>query len=371
MAVMEYNAREAMGRLGAPASGLTKRPLGRILRDAGLVTEERLTAALEEQQRTNELLGDILVRLGAIERADLNIALSIQKDLASSEDAIRLAAGIRKNLGHLLLQARRITPEQLAVALAEQKRTGEKLGQAMVRLGMLRERELDATLRFQQLQEAGKSVSLRLTLGELLVSANVITREQLDEALRRQLSSGKRLGEVLVEAGYADQGVINKGLRLQEMLLGAVLAAAMALAPASAAADQGTASASLGNAKVTVSATVLARASMQVVRQPSQLVVTEADVRRGFVEADAASIIELKSNSQAGCLLTFESHSLPTKETVVRGLGRDVSIGPHGGMIAQRVQGDMTTVLSFRFILADGAQPGTYAWPLALSVSPM
>lgn len=38
-------------------------------------------------------------------------------------------------------------------------------------------------------------------IGEVLVAAGAITREELQEALQEQRQSGKRLGEVLIEAG--------------------------------------------------------------------------------------------------------------------------------------------------------------------------
>lgn len=42
-------------------------------------------------------------------------------------------------------------------------------------------------------------------IGELLVERGVITREQLEEALRRQRENKKLLGEILVELGYATE----------------------------------------------------------------------------------------------------------------------------------------------------------------------
>jgi len=52
-----------------------KRPLGRILLDGSFIGPEALDAALEEQMRTNKLLGDILVDFGALNRAELESVL--------------------------------------------------------------------------------------------------------------------------------------------------------------------------------------------------------------------------------------------------------------------------------------------------------
>ncbi len=349
---------------------LTKRPLGRILLDGEFIIQAELDAALVEQRRTNELLGDILVRLGVIDPVELEVALSVQRDLATAEDAVRTAAGVRRMLGDLLVQARRITQGQLAAALEEQKKTGEKFGEVLVRLGQLSQGELDAALAFQKNQEGERPVSSRLTLGELLVSAGYITRQELEDALRRQRQSSKKLGEVLIEAGYAKPHEVAHGLRLQSMLLTAALTAALSLSSFSTAHAQPVA-ARPASAKVTVSATVLARASIKVLHQAPEIVVTDADIRRGFVDISAGSLIELKNNSLSGCLLTFEAHGLPFKEALVRGLGREVSIGPNGGMIFQTFKGTVTMALSYRFVLSEDAQPGTYTWPLSLSASPL
>ncbi len=346
-----------------------KRPLGRILVDGAFIAPETLDAALREQELTNALLGEILVRLGALDSAELETALAVQRDFAKVEDAVRAAAGVRRMLGELLLSARRITSVQLDAALSEQKRSGGKLGEALVRLGYLDRRELDVTLAFQEKQGVGKAPSC-LSLGELLVSAGYVTREHLEDALARQRGSDKKLGEVLVESGYAKPRHISHGLRIQEKLVTAALIAALALAPvAEAVAAQSAASAA--SAKITVSAMVLARASLNVLRQPSELVVTDADIRRGFLDVDAGSLVEIRNNSRRGVYVTFESHGLPFREALVRGFGREVSFGPNGGMITQPLTGKAVVALGYRFYFDGTAEAGTYAWPLSLSVNPV
>lgn len=194
-----------------------KRLIGRILLDGGFLSPGDLERALEEQGRTNELLGRILVRMGVLDAADLKAALSFQEHLGKPEDAVRVAAGARKKLGELLLHAGHITDRQLDKALAEQGETGEKLGEVLIRLGLLTERQLNGVLDFQQNQSALKPSPLML--GELLISAGYISRNQLDDALYKQTLSGKKLGEVLVEEGHAGHHHIHHGLRLQHMLI--------------------------------------------------------------------------------------------------------------------------------------------------------
>jgi type IV pilus assembly protein PilB len=48
----------------------------------------------------------------------------------------------------------------------------------------------------------------RKQLGELLVNTGLITKEQLEEALKIQSNSGGRLGQILVQLGYIDEEVL-------------------------------------------------------------------------------------------------------------------------------------------------------------------
>jgi hypothetical protein len=204
-----------------------RRPIGRILLDGGFLSQGDLGLALEEQKRTNELLGRVLVRMGVLDPADIDAVLAVQERLTRPEDAVKMAAGVRQMLGVLLLQSGRITNEELDHAIAEQKRSGERLGAILVRRGHLTEQQLFRLLDFQRNQGVDAPGPLRL--GELLVGAGRITREQLDAALRKQAGSGKKLGEVLIEEGYAQPGHIRHGMRLQQMLQTSVLAALLSI----------------------------------------------------------------------------------------------------------------------------------------------
>jgi mannitol/fructose-specific phosphotransferase system IIA component (Ntr-type) len=207
---------------------LNKRFIGQILIDGGFLPRQNIEAALEEQKKTNELLGQVLVRMHILDPVDVKVALSVQDHLDRVEDAVKIAAGVRRMLGDLLVQAGHITIEQLERAIVEQKRSGEKIGEVLVRQGLLTKRELYGVLDYQQKQSSAKPAPGPLRLGEILVSAGTITREQLDDALRKQTGSHKKLGEILVEEGYALPHHISHGMRLQQMLLTAVLVGLLA-----------------------------------------------------------------------------------------------------------------------------------------------
>ena len=346
-----------------------KRPLGRILLDGGFVQPKVLDAALEDQIKTERLLGDVLVDMGIISRPELDAVLWVQRDFSNVQDAIRAAAGIRRMLGELLISARLITPEQLDEALEEQKKTGEKLGEVLVRRGYITRRDLEITLSFQN-QMGRADAPTCLSLGQLLVSAGYITHEQLKDALDRQRSNGKKLGEVLVEAGHCEKYHVEHGLQIQSRLVAAALIAALSLAPLNEAASSQT-STQVMSTQIQVTAKVLARASFHVLRQPSEIVVTEADIRRGYMDINAGSLLEIKNNSRAGVMMSFEVRGMPFKEVLVSGMGREVAIGPGGGIITHQLIGTSIVALNYRFVFDKSSQAGTYAWPFSLSVSPV
>lgn len=206
---------------------LLRRHIGQILLDGKFLSRRDLDRALEEQKTTKELLGQVLVRMGVLKDTDVKAPLLLQEHLSHLEDAVKAAAGQRKLLGALLVQSGKITYEQLDQTIAEQKRTGEKLGEVFIRLGLLTERQLNAILDFQFYQTVATDGPLRL--GELLIATGHISREQLDRALTKQSISHKKLGEVLVEEGYVRPSQIKQGIHLQKMLVNSLLAAVLSM----------------------------------------------------------------------------------------------------------------------------------------------
>ncbi len=55
----------------------------------------------------------------------------------------------------------------------------------------------------------------RVRLGELLVAAQIITRDQLEEALELQKRDGRRLGKLLVQAGLVTETQVTQILSQQ------------------------------------------------------------------------------------------------------------------------------------------------------------
>ena len=56
---------------------------------------------------------------------------------------------------------------------------------------------------------------LKMRLGDLLVHENIITNEQLDNALSAQRSSGRKLGDTLIDLGFISEPQLLRFLAQQ------------------------------------------------------------------------------------------------------------------------------------------------------------
>ena len=78
------------------------------------------------------------------------------------------------------------------------------LAKILIRLGMVSEDTLTSILGVQ-MQSATK-----MRIGEMLLAQKYITREQLEQALETQKTTGKRLGRTLVDLGYKTVMALNR-----------------------------------------------------------------------------------------------------------------------------------------------------------------
>jgi hypothetical protein len=205
-------------------------------------------------------------------------------------------------------------------------------------------------------------------LGEILVAQGHISRDQLESALARQQTSGRRLGEELVKAGYVKRAVVSRALRMQRQITVAAMCSTIAMstiAPTVDAAPQ--------RGLIAVTAIVPAQTVAQLVEQPSEITITDADVARGYVEVAAGSRLRITSNNPAGYFIDFFTRLPIFRSVRVSNSNGSADLGPDGGTIIERGQHgrNLPLDLSYRFMLASNATPGTYAWPLALNVRPL
>lgn len=76
-----------------------------------------------------------------------------------------------------------------------------------------------------------QEIQQKSRLGLLLINKGLITRTQLDQALRLQSNSGMRLGEVLIDQGWINQRQLNRSLKKQSRYRYAAAFAALLLGP--------------------------------------------------------------------------------------------------------------------------------------------
>lgn len=102
-------------------------PLGHLLIKEGLVTPVQLQEALRAQRglKMHRPIGQILVDQSVITQRQLNLILDLYDK--------------RPKLGNVLVRTGAISQDQLAAALAEQKKSGLPLGETLLRLGYLTE----------------------------------------------------------------------------------------------------------------------------------------------------------------------------------------------------------------------------------------
>ncbi|MNX59826.1 bacteriophage N4 adsorption protein B [compost metagenome] len=200
-----------------------KRRLGEVLVDGDFISPSDLDRALDEQKRTNERLGEVLMRLGVLSDMELKAVLASQADLTDADEV----AGVRQRLGDLLLKSKRITSRQLDRALDEQKRTNERLGEVLVRFNLISPFELEAVLALQEDMSNG-AMAARFMLGEILVATGTISRKQLETALADQRLTKRQIGEILVDTGMVKPSLISEALKIQSKLVAASLVALLA-----------------------------------------------------------------------------------------------------------------------------------------------
>lgn len=130
------------------------------------------------------------------------------------------------------------------------------------------------------------------------------------------------------------------------------------------------------SAKVQVTARVLPRAVARVLSQPSPVLVTEEDVRRGYVDPSPAGVlVAVESNLPGGILLVFEGilrKPVTFRAAEIRGPGGPVRIDSSGGWVpVSHGKGRAVFRLKCRLLLGTDSRPGTYPWPYSLSARPL
>lgn len=124
---------------------------------------------------------------------------------------------------------------------------------------------------------------------------------------------------------------------------------------------------------LSVSATVRAVAKIESQSAPPGLPISDADLRRGFIDVVQPTTLTVRSNSPSGFALEVLTVAPVLSAMRVAGLNADLDLGAEGGTIVQRWQKPQVIDLSlkFRFTLAPGLRVGDYPWPVRFAVRPL
>lgn len=225
-------------RRGLVLSKHTGLPLGKCLVMLDITVPEVVRAAVEAQSMLKDSLIDMesaTEAMGVVQRKKWTLPDAL---IVLGVDAYA-SRGTR--LGELLASSQHLTAEQLDIALRASDTSGLPLGRVLILLDKLNAGSLSLALELQhdvragkvergsavdrlkqEKPEAGGSVNAedakKIKVGELLVSASVLSEAEVLSAVQMAKANDKMVGEVLIEMGWLTEELLTVSLRLQEMI---------------------------------------------------------------------------------------------------------------------------------------------------------
>ncbi|HAJ60324.1 MAG TPA: hypothetical protein DCP31_14530 [Cyanobacteria bacterium UBA8543] len=112
-------------------------------------------------------------------------------------------------LAHYLIEAGLLTPGQVRTAFSEQKVTGLRLSEFIVRKGWLKGQTVEFLVQKLLLRDQVVVQTDDKRLGHYLVEAGLLTQVQIEAALSEQKESGIRLGEMIAKKGWLKEQTIE------------------------------------------------------------------------------------------------------------------------------------------------------------------
>jgi hypothetical protein len=127
---------------------IASRLIGSLFVERGLVSESQIRVALEIQRESGEQLGKILVEQFNVPRKELTRVVAEQwRDVYGDGASPEGGPGETwRPLGEIFLTRGFVTEDELDEALRRQRQTGERLGEALVALGVISKFELAGAL---------------------------------------------------------------------------------------------------------------------------------------------------------------------------------------------------------------------------------
>ena len=160
-------------------------------------------------QATDFLIGELLLKAGLIKQSQL-------------DEALKLAGNKHMQIGQMLIMARHITPRDLQAALDAQSAIRDRvmeMNMATRALGLACHQNISFAEACQKQSQANLAAAGPTNkLGELLISANLISTQQFAHAMQRSMATGLPLGRMLVLSGVLNEGLLSLTLETQIQL---------------------------------------------------------------------------------------------------------------------------------------------------------
>ncbi len=195
--------------------------LGSVLVAHGLITEAQLDSALTQQKTTRKRLGEILVSNGWISEIGLMKGISQQlfipfislPEIIPETAAIELIpSNVAERLDIFPIEI--LDESKLRIAISEPLNvlaideihliTGLEVELAVATCSDIKA-AIDRFYRLKNCAHASFESEKSFRLGEVLFTAGLISEKQLNMALEEQKTSGKKLGEIIVEHQWINE----------------------------------------------------------------------------------------------------------------------------------------------------------------------
>jgi adsorption protein B len=217
-----------------------RRRIGDMLVEKRIISFDQLEGAINEQQKSGRLLGDILMLKGLVSEDELIQTLGMQLRISTREiDPYETPLELLRMLPRELAVQYSVFPVELKnnrlIVAASSMPRREELSRIEVVVGL--QIELCLTTKnslsfsiqrgYERLNDQEQSEKPRL--GQLLLERKLVSEEQLSEALKRQQRTYSRLGDILLDESLISYSVLIKafeehatvsGERLGEFLVG-------------------------------------------------------------------------------------------------------------------------------------------------------
>ncbi len=226
----------------------TRLPLGSVLVMSGHLSDKELRACVLGQSllKDNVILKEDMFQVMRIVRER---GVSFEEGMQMLEGKVEKVDKETNKLGELLIEAERITPEQLQTALDTVESSGLPLGRVLVLTGAVNEPVLKvglevqvgvrdgsisreeaiqklrtvssvSTVTRQSIEMTAPTLDKILRLGEFFEKAGIISDTDMLNALEVALTQQRRVGEVLVQFNLVSEKMVEAALELQHLTRG-------------------------------------------------------------------------------------------------------------------------------------------------------